>query len=39
MVSALEVQKSPKLAQLVRDYLSERYGVNQNSGQHPGGDR
>jgi hypothetical protein len=33
MVSALEVQKSPKLAQLVRDYLSERYG------QHAGGDR
>jgi hypothetical protein len=33
MVSALETQKSPKLAQLVRDYLSERYG------QSAGGDR
>jgi hypothetical protein len=32
MVAALETQKSPKLAQLVRDYLGERYGDHAGGG-------
>jgi hypothetical protein len=32
MVNALETQKSPKLAQLVRDYLGERYGDHAGGG-------